>query len=83
MQQTLKLRKSAAAEASEKSAAKLQPERRRSRSAPEVPAEEAAAARADKPGAKRKGTEQERSEEPGDKKKTHRKNKGKPAKRTG
>ena len=43
--------------------------------------EEAAAARADKPGAKRKVQGKKESEEPGDKKKSHLKNKGKPAKR--
>jgi len=49
--------------------------------APEVPSEEAAAARADKPGAKRKVQGKKESEESGDKKKSHLKNKGKPAKR--
>ncbi len=49
--------------------------------APEVPSEEAAAARADKPGAKRKIQGKKESEDPDDKKKSHLKNKGKPAKR--
>ena len=48
---------------------------------PEVPAEEAATARDDKLGAKRKGQSKKDSEEPGDKKKDHLKNKGKAAKR--
>ena len=47
---------------------------------PDVPVEEAAAARADKPGAKRK-TQGKKEEDSGDKKKTHTKGKGKPAKR--
>jgi len=49
--------------------------------APDVPAEEAATARDDKPGAKRKGQGKKESEDPGEKKKTHLKNKGKPPKR--
>jgi translation initiation factor IF-2 len=49
-------------------------------SVPDVPVEEAAAARADKPGAKRKGQDK-KDDSPGDKKKTHNKGKGKPAKR--
>lgn len=48
---------------------------------PDVPAEEAAAARADKPGAKRKGSGKKDSDDPVEKKKSHLKNKGKPAKR--
>ena len=51
------------------------------KAAPEVPAEEAATARDDKLGAKRKGQSKKDSEEPGDKKKDHLKNKGKAAKR--
>jgi len=48
---------------------------------PDVPAEEAATARDDKPGAKRKGQNKKESEDPDEKKKAHLKNKGKPAKR--
>ena len=48
---------------------------------PEVPAEEAATARDDKPGAKRKGQGKKDSDESGEKKKDHLKNKGKAAKR--
>ena len=48
---------------------------------PAVPAEEAATARDDKPGAKRKGQGKKDSDEPGEKKKDHLKNKGKAAKR--
>ena len=48
---------------------------------PDVPAEEAATARDDKPGAKRKGQSKKESEDPDEKKKAHLKNKGKPAKR--
>ncbi len=48
---------------------------------PDVPVEEAVAARADKPGAKRNKTQPKKDEESGDKKKTHLKNKGKAAKR--
>ena len=51
------------------------------KAAPEVPAEEAATARADKPGAKRKGQGKKDSDESGEKKKDHLKNKGKAAKR--
>lgn len=47
----------------------------------EVPAEEAATARDDKPGAKRKGQGKKDSDEPGEKKKSHLKNKDKAAKR--
>lgn len=49
--------------------------------APDVPAEEAATARDDKPGAKRKAQGKKESEDPVEKKKSHLKNKGKPAKR--
>lgn len=48
---------------------------------PDVPAEEAATARDDKPGAKRKVQGKKESEDPVEKKKSHLKNKGKPAKR--
>lgn len=51
------------------------------KAAPEVPAEEAATARDDKPGAKRKGQGKKDSDEPGEKKKDHQKNKSKAAKR--
>jgi translation initiation factor IF-2 len=51
------------------------------KAAPEVPAEEAATARDDKPGAKRKGQGKKDSDEPGEKKKDHLKNKDKAAKR--
>ncbi len=74
----------AAAEASEKSEeapASDSKDTKDASAAPEVPVEEAAAARADKPGAKRKVQGKKESEEPGDKKKSHLKNKGKPAKR--
>ena len=74
----------AAAEASEKSEeapASDSKDTKDAAGAPEVPVEEAAAARADKPGAKRKVQGKKESEEPGDKKKSHLKNKGKPAKR--
>lgn len=73
-----------AAEASEKSEeapASDSKDTKDAAAAPEVPVEEAAAARADKPGAKRKVQGKKESEEPGDKKKSHLKNKGKPAKR--
>ncbi|MBT6480424.1 MAG: translation initiation factor IF-2 [Gammaproteobacteria bacterium] len=73
-----------AAEASEKSEeapASDSKDTKDAAGAPEVPVEEAAAARADKPGAKRKVQGKKESEEPGDKKKSHLKNKGKPAKR--
>ncbi len=48
---------------------------------PDVPAEEAATARDDKPGAKRKVQVKKEAEDPDDKKKTHLKNKSKAAKR--
>ncbi len=48
---------------------------------PDVPTEEAVAARADKPGAKRKIQAKKEAEEAGEKKKSHLKNKGKPPKR--
>ena len=73
-----------AAEASEKSEeapASDSKDTKDAAAAPEVAVEEAAAARADKPGAKRKVQGKKESEEPGDKKKSHLKNKGKPAKR--
>jgi len=73
-----------AAEASEKSEeapASDSKDTKDAAAAPEVPVEEAAAARADKPGAKRKVQGKKELEEPGDKKKSHLKNKGKPAKR--
>ena len=51
------------------------------KAAPAVPAEEAATARDDKPGAKRKGQGKKESDDPDEKEKAHLKNKGKPAKR--
>lgn len=48
---------------------------------PDVPAEEAATARADKPGAKRKSQGKKEGDEPGEKKKTTSKGKGKGSKR--
>ncbi len=72
----------AAAEASEKAEeAPASDSKDAKDAAPEVPSEEAAAARADKPGAKRKVQGKKESEDPDDKKKSHLKNKGKAAKR--
>ncbi len=69
----------ATTEASEKAGDDKAPSNEKA--APDVPAEEAATARDDKPGAKRKGQGKKESEEPGEKKKTHQKSKGKPPKR--
>lgn len=76
-----------AAEPSEKEAkateevAAAAPSKEEKAPVPDVPAEEAAAARADKPGAKRKAQGKKEGDEPGDKKKSGPKNKGKGSKR--